>query len=97
MSPTWTRPSSSTATRSACRSNSPRLSGPNSPRAERFWRCAAHPAGSVQLGLGTEDLAAFHAAREANGITFTQAPTPMHGAGIARFLDSEGAETSIGG
>ncbi|MEA3013893.1 MAG: hypothetical protein QOD42_2438 [Sphingomonadales bacterium] len=58
---------------------------------------AAHPAGSVQLGFGTEDLAAFYAAREANGITFTQAPTPMHGADIARFLDSEGAETSVSG
>ena len=58
---------------------------------------SGHQAGSVQLGFGTEDLAAFYAAREANGVTFTQAPTPMHGADIARFLDCEGAETSVSG
>jgi lactoylglutathione lyase len=58
---------------------------------------AGHPAGSVQLGFGTDDLTGFYDAREANGVTFTQPPTPMHGAMIARFLDSEGAETSIGG
>jgi lactoylglutathione lyase len=58
---------------------------------------AAHPAGEVQLGFGAEDLAAFYAAREANGVTFTSPPAPMHGVMIARFLDSEGAETSISG
>jgi len=58
---------------------------------------AGHPAGSVQLGFRTGDLAAFHDARETNDVTFTQPPTPMHGATIARFLDSEGAETSISG
>ena len=56
-----------------------------------------HPAGNVQLGFAADDLAAFYAAREANGVTFTQQPTPMHGQTIARFLDSEGAETSLGG
>jgi lactoylglutathione lyase len=54
-----------------------------------------HPAGGVQLGFRAEDLDAFYAAREANGIEFTQEPTPMHGVRIARFLDCEGAETSI--
>jgi lactoylglutathione lyase len=57
----------------------------------------AHPAGGVQLGFGSDDLAGFYEAREANGVTFTQEPTPMHGQTIARFLDSEGAETSLGG
>jgi lactoylglutathione lyase len=57
----------------------------------------AHPAGRVQLGFGSDDLAAFYAAREANGVTFTAPPAPMHGTDIARFLDSEGAETSISG
>jgi predicted enzyme related to lactoylglutathione lyase len=56
-----------------------------------------HPAGSVQLGFRAEDLAAFYAAREANGIGFTSPPTPMHGVNIARFLDCEGAETSVSG
>lgn len=54
-----------------------------------------HPAGNVQLGFHTEDLDAFYAAREANGISFTQAPTLMHGIRLARFLDSEGAETGV--
>lgn len=58
---------------------------------------AEHPAGNVQLGFRAEDLEAFYAAREANGIRFTQPPTPMHGVTIARFLDCEGAETSISG
>jgi catechol 2,3-dioxygenase-like lactoylglutathione lyase family enzyme len=57
----------------------------------------AHPAGGVQLGFGSDDLAAFYAARDANGVTFTAPPAPMHGTDIARFLDSEGAETSISG
>ncbi len=56
-----------------------------------------HPAGNVQLGFRTEDLDAFYAAREANGIEFTQSPTPMHGVTIARFRDCEGAETSVSG
>jgi predicted enzyme related to lactoylglutathione lyase len=56
-----------------------------------------HPAGSVQLGFGAEDLDAFYAVREANGVRFTTPPTPLHGSRIARFLDSEGAETSVSG
>jgi hypothetical protein len=51
----------------------------------------------IQVGFNTDDLAAFYDAREASGITFTAAPAPLHGATIARFLDREGAETSIGG
>jgi lactoylglutathione lyase len=56
-----------------------------------------HPAGNVQLGFRTEDLDAFYAARDANGLDFTQEPTPMHGVRIARFRDCEGAETSVSG
>jgi lactoylglutathione lyase len=56
-----------------------------------------HPAGGVQLGFRAEDLDAFYDGRDGNGITFTSPPTPMHGVNIARFLDSEGAETSVSG
>jgi catechol 2,3-dioxygenase-like lactoylglutathione lyase family enzyme len=56
-----------------------------------------HPAGSVQLGFASDDLNAFYAAREANGIIFTQPPAMMHGTPLARFLDCEGAETSVSG
>ena len=56
-----------------------------------------HPAGSVQLGFASDDLDALYAARETNGITFTQEPTMLHGSRLARFLDCEGAETSVSG
>ena len=56
-----------------------------------------NPAGKVQLGFNTDDLAAFYAARGANGVTFTDPPRSVHGHSIARFLDCEGAETSISG
>ena len=58
---------------------------------------AEHPAGGVQLGYRTDDLDGFYEARETNGLTFTQPPTPMHGVNIARFIDGEGAETSVSG
>jgi catechol 2,3-dioxygenase-like lactoylglutathione lyase family enzyme len=56
-----------------------------------------NPAGSVQLGLGTENLDGFHASAEANGVTFTSPPTDVHGTRIARFRDLDGAEISISG
>ncbi len=58
---------------------------------------AEHPAGRVQLGFNSDDLAAFYEARDANGLSFTAPPAPRFGATIARFLDSEGAETSVSG
>jgi lactoylglutathione lyase len=57
---------------------------------------AGYPAGSVQLAFNTDDLEGFYAAREANGVTFVMPPTPLHGTTIARFLDCEGAEVSVG-
>jgi len=54
-----------------------------------------NPAGTVQLGFGTDDIDGFHAAAPANGIAFTQSPTDMHGTRIARFLDPDGAEISL--
>jgi catechol 2,3-dioxygenase-like lactoylglutathione lyase family enzyme len=56
-----------------------------------------NPAGSVQLGLGSDDLAGFYGRRGDLGIDFTQPPTDMHGTQIARFRDCEGAEVSISG
>ena len=54
-----------------------------------------NPAGSVQLGLGSEDLAGFYERRDQLGIEFTQPPTDMYGTQIARFRDVDGAEVSI--
>lgn len=56
-----------------------------------------HPAGSVELAYGGDDLDAFYAARAVNGIVFVRPPTELPGRRIARFLDSEGCETSVGG
>jgi catechol 2,3-dioxygenase-like lactoylglutathione lyase family enzyme len=56
-----------------------------------------NPAGSVQLGLGTEDLDNFYAAGQAQGLMFTSAPTDMHGTRLARFRDLDGAEISVSG
>jgi len=54
-----------------------------------------NPAGTVQLGLGTDDIDAFHAAAQAKGIPFTSPPTDMHGTRIARIRDPDGAEISL--
>ena len=58
---------------------------------------AENPAGGVQLGFSVDDLAGFYARREELGLSFTQAPTEMHGVHIARFRDADGAEVSISG
>lgn len=58
---------------------------------------AENPAGTVQLGLGSEDLAGFYARRAELGLEFTQPPTQMHGIHIARFRDPDGSETSVSG
>src|SRR3954454_7827013 len=55
----------------------------------------ANPAGSVQLGLGTEDLDNFHAAGQGQGLVFTSPPTDVHGTRIARFRDTDGAEITV--
>jgi len=57
---------------------------------------AANPAGSTQIGYRADDIDGAYEAREANGLVFTQPPTTVHGTKIAKFLDSEGAECSLG-
>jgi len=56
-----------------------------------------HPAGSVQLGYGADDIDAFYAASEEAGIVFTAAPKDQFGSRIATFLDSEGAPCRMSG
>jgi predicted enzyme related to lactoylglutathione lyase len=56
-----------------------------------------NPAGSVQLGLGTDDIDGFCANIQSQGLVVTSPPTDMHGTRIARFRDMEGAEISISG
>jgi lactoylglutathione lyase len=56
-----------------------------------------HPAGSCQLGFGSDDLDALYGERERRGIEFTAPPADLHGQRIARFVDPDGAETSVSG
>lgn len=56
-----------------------------------------NPAGSVQLGLGVEDLDRFHADAVASGIVFTSEPREVHGTRLARFRDVDGAEITVSG
>ena len=56
-----------------------------------------HQPGSCQLGFRSDDIDAFYAGRDEHGITFTMPPTDEHGQRIARFLDLDGAETSVSG
>jgi catechol 2,3-dioxygenase-like lactoylglutathione lyase family enzyme len=56
-----------------------------------------NPAGTVQLGLGTDDIDAFYRESQGRGLTFTEPPRDLHGSRVARLLDPEGAEISIGG
>jgi catechol 2,3-dioxygenase-like lactoylglutathione lyase family enzyme len=57
----------------------------------------ANPPGRVQLGFTTSDLPGVYAAREAAGLSFTQAPVDEHGTLLSRILDCEGAEVSLAG
>jgi len=55
------------------------------------------PAGTVQVGFGVDDLAAFYAEKSAAGLEFTQAPRDQHGVKIAALRDCEGAEIRVSG
>ena len=55
------------------------------------------PAGTVELGLASDDLAGFYARRNALGVEFTHPPAQMHGLHIAQIRDPDGAETSVSG
>jgi catechol 2,3-dioxygenase-like lactoylglutathione lyase family enzyme len=54
-----------------------------------------NPAGSVQLGLGSNNIDDFYAAGQVKGIFFTSPPTEVHGTRIVRFRDPDGAEISV--
>ena len=55
------------------------------------------PAGSVELGFASDDLAGFFSRRDELGVEFTQPPTEMHGMHIAQLRDPDGAQTSVSG
>jgi catechol 2,3-dioxygenase-like lactoylglutathione lyase family enzyme len=57
----------------------------------------ANPAGRVEIGFSTENLAQIYAERAAAGVEFVEAPRLEHGALLSRILDSEGAGVSLSG
>jgi catechol 2,3-dioxygenase-like lactoylglutathione lyase family enzyme len=56
-----------------------------------------NPAGTVQLGLNTEDIDNFYSSGQAQGLVFTSPPRDVHGTRIARCRDPDGAEITISG
>jgi len=55
------------------------------------------PAGQVEIGFSTENLAQIYADRAANGLDFSKAPRLEHGTLLSQILDSEGAGVSLSG
>lgn len=56
------------------------------------------PAGTVELGFNTDDIQAEHKTLSAMGVKFIMPPTKQDfGGTLAQFLDSEGANVSLGG
>jgi predicted enzyme related to lactoylglutathione lyase len=56
-----------------------------------------NPAGAVEIGFSTEDLAGIHADRASNGLDFIEAPRLEHGTLLSQILDCEGAAVSLSG
>lgn len=56
---------------------------------------AENPAGSVELGLGVDNLADFYARRDELGIEFTLQPKEKHGVHLSRIRDADGAQLSV--
>jgi predicted enzyme related to lactoylglutathione lyase len=55
-----------------------------------------NPAGKVELGFSVPDIQAFFREMVGKGIQFTQTPMLEHGSWLARFVDIEGNECSVG-
>ena len=52
----------------------------------------------MELGLGAEDLDAFHKEMTGKGVKFSMPPTMQDfGGRLAQFKDSEGSDVSVGG
>jgi catechol 2,3-dioxygenase-like lactoylglutathione lyase family enzyme len=56
-----------------------------------------NPAGGVEIGFSTENLARVHAERAANGLVFAEAPRLEHGTLLSQVLDCEGVPVSLSG
>ncbi|HEY1448251.1 MAG TPA: VOC family protein [Caulobacteraceae bacterium] len=56
-----------------------------------------NPAGGVEIGFSTENLAGIYAERAKSGLDFIEAPRLEHGTLLSRILDCEGAGVSLSG
>jgi len=57
----------------------------------------AHPAGSAQLGFGTDNIDDVYKSLLAQDTAFPKAPEAIHGIKLAEFLDSENSPCSLSG
>jgi catechol 2,3-dioxygenase-like lactoylglutathione lyase family enzyme len=58
---------------------------------------ANNPAGGVEIGFSTDNLAQIYAERAASGLEFSQAPHLEHGTLLSQIRDCEGAGVSLSG
>ena len=57
-----------------------------------------NPPGKIDIGFGVGDIHQFYNDMQAKGVNFPMPPTKQDfGGTLARFVDSEGAEPSVGG
>jgi catechol 2,3-dioxygenase-like lactoylglutathione lyase family enzyme len=56
-----------------------------------------NPAGGVEIGFSTENLAEIYGERGKSGLDFIEAPRLEHGTLLSRVLDCEGAGISLSG
>jgi catechol 2,3-dioxygenase-like lactoylglutathione lyase family enzyme len=56
-----------------------------------------NPAGAVEIGFSTENLAELFEKRAENGLAFSMEPHLEHGTLLSQILDSEGAGVSLSG
>jgi catechol 2,3-dioxygenase-like lactoylglutathione lyase family enzyme len=56
-----------------------------------------NPAGGVEIGFSTENLAQIYAGGAASGLEFSQAPRLEHGTLLSQIRDCEGAGVSLSG
>ena len=55
------------------------------------------PPGGLRAGVSAADIDSFYAQNSRQGVKFTSPPTELHGQRIARFKDTDGAESSVSG
>lgn len=56
---------------------------------------AEKPAGTCEIGLGVDDVHAFHREKAAAGVAFPRPPRDEHGITLAVLVDCDGAQVGV--